>query len=87
MYKSSNSKRQHFNNEYTGKENVLYHEQQHNPPVCDLPLETHLFPAIHPPEHIDELFKWLDEDNTKFIDFDGVDLGFLSTSLTEIDFF
>lgn len=85
MYKSSKGKRQRIDYEYTGKENFLFHE--HISPVSDFSLESQFFPTNQLSEHIDELFPWLDEDNNKFNDFDGVDLGYLSTTMTEIDFF
>lgn len=92
MYKSSKIKRQPVEYEPIEKENCLFFESI--PPIGEISFESNLFPPTNPAEHMDELFKWLDEETNKipshdssFNDLYEVDLGLLTPIITEIDFF
>ena len=92
MYKSSKLKRQPVEYEAIEKENCLFYEPI--PPVGEISFESNIFSPTNQPEHMDELFKWLDEETNKisphdssFNDLYEIDLGLITPIVTEIDFF
>lgn len=95
-------KRQRMNYEYKDKENFLFFDQPQH--IAQVPFGTNFnqnnFISSPTQElgHIDELFNWLDEENSKptnayspVHDVYGMnhipDFGFLAPTMTEIDFF
>jgi len=94
-------KRQRVDYKHTGKENFLFFNQPQQ--IAQVPFITNLNNNLlsSPTQevgHIDEIFNWLDEENTesnnKYSPFDDVfdmnhipDFGFLTPTMTEINFF
>jgi len=97
-------KRPRFNYEYTGKENFMFFDRPQQ--IAQVPFVTNfnnnfLSSSTQGLGHIDELFNWLDEENSKshhgFSPIDPIndvfainnvpDFGFLTPMMSEINFF
>jgi hypothetical protein len=87
-------KRQRVNYEYMEKENFVFFDQFQQ--IAQVPLENNQCLSSPTQElgHIDELFNWLDEENSKsnngFSSYDVFNIhefGLLTPTMTEINFF
>jgi len=95
MNSAPKSKRQRINHEYMEKENFIVNNQPYKQ-YAQVPFHTNFNNKCPPtPElgHIDELFNWLDEENTKpnndYPSMHGVNdvFGFLTPPMIEMNFF
>ncbi len=104
MYESPKIKRERISYEYTGKENYGFYDQPQH--MAQVPLNANfnnnfLTSPTQEMGHIDELFNWLDGENSKsnnhYSPFDAIndvygmnyapDFGFLTPTIPEMNFF
>jgi hypothetical protein len=104
MYESPKIKQERISYEYTGKENYGFYDQPQH--MAQVPLNANfnnnfLTSPTQEMGHIDELFNWLDGENSKsnnhYSPFDAIndvygmnyapDFGFLTPTIPEMNFF